>query len=137
MAKKRTKKQVKKTKKPVKRSKIRKVKNAMVKRTKHSFVRKAKLTTKSRVELATIRSLFAGLLNFLIWGLGYMYAGKTLYGFLWIITAICIMIPFTQILPMLPASITGYMSVGYFLVSVLLAWDAYSVEFRKIKFNLY
>lgn len=122
----------KKVKKQIKTKKIKKPKK--IKRIKQAAIPKMHSIHKRKTHHFKVNPIIAGFLNFFIWGSGYVFNGRFLFGILWIMAATCLMIPFTQILPVLTTSIAGYMSTGYLLISALLAWDAYRYESRKISF---
>ena len=73
----------------------------------------------------------AAIMNFLLWGLGYVYQKeKVLYGIGWILAFIPMHIPF--IIPGLEYSYMESRGVllllGHFMISVLLAYDAFISE---------
>ena len=71
------------------------------------------------------KPLIAAILNFFVWGAGFIYTGRTYYGFLWLFTAIFVMIPSNAVYNIIPRQMAVYLAVGYFLISSLLAIDAY------------
>ena len=71
------------------------------------------------------RPYLAALLNFFLWGTGFMYIGRFIYGVLWLFVGAFLMMPSIRMWQFLPPRIALYFSIGYLLISTLLAVDAY------------
>ncbi|MCD6576305.1 MAG: hypothetical protein J7K73_04065 [Nanoarchaeota archaeon] len=64
-------------------------------------------------------------LNFFVWGTGFMYIGRFIYGLMWLLAAALLLVPTLRMQRFLPNEIYLYMMAGYFVISVLLAVEAY------------
>ena len=71
------------------------------------------------------KPFLAALLNFFLWGAGFIYIGRFIYGVLWLFVGAFLMVPSIRMQQFLPPRIALYFSIGYLLISTLLAVDAY------------
>ena len=123
MAKKRKKAKKKRVKKS-KKTKTRRVKS------RSRAIKRAKPRKKrvKKVKRTGYKPLIAAILNFFLWGSGFMYAGRYVFGLLWLMAAVTLLIPLQFTFSTLPTSVANYTTAGYFMISFLLAWDAYYDE---------
>lgn len=70
-----------------------------------------------------------GVLNYLTWGLGYLYSGqKTSYGVVWLVILVLLHIPvLTEGISHLLRFPGYYGFLGHQLISALLAYDGYTL----------
>ena len=75
----------------------------------------------------------AAILNFFLWGAGFIYVGRAIYGILWLFVGAFLVVPSIRMQQFLPPRIALYFSMGYLLISTLLAVDAYfdAIEVEK------
>jgi len=81
------------------------------------------------------KPFIAAILNFFVWGAGFMYVGRVYYGFLWLFAAILVVLPVHMAYPLLPIAVGNYLTAGYLLISVLLAIDAYFDAVKVLKWK--
>ncbi|MEW5996364.1 MAG: hypothetical protein AB1657_02090 [Candidatus Micrarchaeota archaeon] len=81
------------------------------------------------------RDFIAGLLNFFVWGLGYLYTGKYLLGAMWITAFILTHLPaFYLGLEFYLSSVAGTsMFMGHLAISVILLYQGLRHEARSAK----
>lgn len=132
MAKKRKKATKKKPKKKVSKRKA----------TKKSMKKKQVRKTAKRVKIPSVEYYFekearkiekkwshkpivGAILNFFLWGAGFIYIGRYIYGLMWLFASALIVLPTVRMQRFLPTEIAAYLSAGYLIISVLLALDAY------------
>jgi len=64
-------------------------------------------------------------LNFFIWGTGFMYIGRFIYGLMWLLAAVLLTVPIMRMQKFIPSEIYAYVIAGYFVISMLLAVESY------------
>ena len=71
------------------------------------------------------KPIVGAILNFFLWGAGFIYIGRVIYGLAWLFASALIVLPTVRMQKFLPTDIATYLSAGYLIISVLLALDAY------------